>query len=121
MPGFRVSNLLPATGVADMDAADGAAVRVDAAMAVGAAGAGAAAVGVGVVGAAAVVAAVYGLAPFASAKHRGPSPGAFVRWPYDGRWCRNLALGLPIFRGRQLRRLIQSRDCRLAVGPLHSA
>jgi hypothetical protein len=30
----------------------------------------------------------------------------FVRWPYDGRWCRNLALGLPIFRGRQLRRLI---------------
>jgi hypothetical protein len=89
MPGFRVSNLLPATGVADMDAeadmdaADGAAVRVDAAMAVGAAGAGAAAVvGVGVVGAAAVVAAVYGLAPFASAKHRGPSPGAF-RWPAD--------------------------------------
>ena len=91
-----MSNLLPATGVADMDveadmdAADGAAVRVDAAMAVGAAGAGAAAVvGVGVVGAAAVVAAVYGLAPFASAKHRGPSPGAFVRWPCDGRWCRN--------------------------------
>jgi len=77
--------LLPATGVADMDAADGAAVRVDAAMAVGAA----AVVGVGVVGAAAVVAAVYGLAPFASAKHRGPSPGAFVRWPCDGRWCRN--------------------------------
>ena len=61
------------------------------AMAVGAAGAGAAAVVGGGCGGCGgwVVAAVYGLAPFASAKHRGPSPGAFVRWPCDGRWCRN--------------------------------
>ena len=74
MPRAQVSNLLPATVVAgmdaeaDMDAEDVAARRVDAAaMAVGAAGAGAAAVAV-VVGA---VAAVYGLAPSASANRWG--------------------------------------------------